>query len=313
MDARYSLDELRRASPLFQSSAVAVGNFDGVHRGHARVLERAVERARATGAMAVVLTFHPHPRAVVGDGAPAGLAGRRRQLKLLRSLGVDAVVTLGFDEHVAALPPERFVDDVLVAALQARFVVVGNDFRFGHKARGTADTLSRLGAEAGFDVIGVPEVRSGGLVVSSTEIRRALQQGDVTAASHLLGRPYEVSGRVVSGAGRGTDLGYPTANVEPEDGLLLPASGVYAASALGGPALAVIGTRPTFGESETVLEVHLLDFEEDLRGRELDVAFLRRLRDVVTFPSAGALQRQMAADEQAVRQLVSARKSDATG
>lgn len=313
MDALYSLDELREAAPLFDASAVAVGNFDGVHLGHARVLERAVQRARKAAVAAVVLTFHPHPRAVVGSGPPPGLASRRRQRLLLEASGVDATVTLRFDDRVAALSPEQFVDQVLVGGLRARHVVVGNDFRFGHKARGTAASLARLGRDRGFDVIGVQEVRSGNLVVSSTEIRRALHAGDVEAAAGLLGRPFEVRGRVVSGAGRGTGLGYPTANVEPEAGLLLPGSGVYGAKVLGGPALAVVGTRPTFGETETVLEVHLLDFEGDLRGRELDVVFLRRLRDVATFPSPTALQRQMAADEAEIRGLFSAAESDATG
>lgn len=297
----YSLQELEQSAPLFEASAVAIGNFDGVHKGHRRVLEEAVKRSRRDGTTAVALTFHPHPRAVVGDGAPPALATAAKQSTLVRSLGVEATVVLRFDETVAALDPDQFVQLVLVDALRARHVVVGDNFRFGHRARGTTDTLSTLGSRNGFVVEAVSPVRTGDEVISSSVIRRLVQEGDVQGATRLLGREYEVTGAVVAGEGRGASLGYATANVEPEDGLLVPGFGVYAARAAGRPAVAVVGDKPTFGRGVAVLEVHVLDFDGDLRGRTLDVEFVRRLRGVVKFDTVAALQEQMAADVDAAR------------
>lgn len=297
----YSLQQMEQSAPLFDASAVAIGNFDGVHKGHRRVLQEAVRRGREDGKAAVALSFHPHPRAIVGDGAPPALATKAKQRSLVRALGVEALVVLRFDETVAALDPEQFVELVLVGALRAGHVIVGENFRFGHRARGTTDTLATLGHRHGYALEVVPPVRTGEEIVSSSVIRRLVQEGDVQGASRLLGRAYELTGTVVAGEGRGASLGFPTANVVPADGLLVPGFGVYAARAAGQPAVAVVGDKPTFGHGVTVLEVHVLDFDDDLRGRTVDVQFVRRLRGVVKFDTVAALQEQMAADVEAAR------------
>lgn len=302
IDATYSLTQLQQEAPLFASGSVAIGNFDGVHKGHAHVLRFAVKQAQALSATAVALTFQPHPRAVIGESAPPSLATAAKRGELLGALGIEATISLRFDRSVAALSPEQFVKHVLVDGLRARHVVVGENFRFGHRARGTPEQLAELGRQYGYTVRGVSAVRSGDTIISSSVIRQLLRDGDVVSAADLLGREYELTGVVVPGEGRGVSLGFPTANVEPAANMLLPGSGVYIARALGKPALAVIGDKPTFQYGKTVLEVHVLDFEGDLRGEAIQVGFVRRLRDVVKFASVQELQLQMTADVNAARQ-----------
>lgn len=301
IEITYSLDELYRAAPVFEKASVAVGNFDGIHLGHARVLELAAQRGRQQDGVGVALTFDPHPRAVVGGAAPPRLTSRERRRKLLQALGMHATVTLRFDREVAALRPEQFAKNVLADGLHARHVVVGDDFRFGYRAGGTTETLTELGGEYGFSVQTVPAVKVGDVVVSSSAIREALQRGDVAEATRLLGREYAIDGTVVRGDGRGASLGFPTANVDVSKQFLLPAFGVYVAQALDRPALAVVGDKPTFGGSEPVLEVHVLDFEGDLYGQSMDVSFLRRLRDIKAFADGAALVTQMAEDVEQAR------------
>lgn len=302
----YGLDELRQAGPLFGASSVAIGNFDGVHRGHAQVLAKAVERAQALDATSVALTFEPHPRAVVGGGAPPLLAPAAKGRELMAAIGIKAAVALHFDHQVAHLAPDQFVRRVLVEGLAARHVVVGDNFRFGHRAAGTVRLLDRLGNDLGFTVETVPAVREGDVPISSSVIRRLVQEGDVLGAATLLGRDFEVEGIVVPGEGRGTSLGFATANVVPESGLLLPGPGVYAARVGDEPAVAIVGDKPTFGYGQTVLEVHILDYWGDLRGKQLQVRFLRRLRGVRKFDSACQLQKQMADDVRRVRRFFQA-------
>lgn len=306
MDLHVTVETMLEEGPLFSGAAVAIGNFDGVHLGHAHILRQAV-RAAAPDGPAVVLTFDPHPQAVVGDGAPAALSTAAKRYALMRSLGIDAVVRLHFDRAVAALPPERFVTDVLVRGLGVADVVVGDNFRFGHRARGTTDMLRRLGRQHSFTLHEMAAVRDDGDIVSSSAIRQHLAAGDVTEAARMLGRKYCVVGTVVRGDGRGRKLGFPTANVHPAEGVLLPAPGVYAATFTGGSAanfaaLAVIGTRPTFGGDETVLEVHVLDYDEDVYDASVEVRFVRRLRDVMRFSSPEHLRTQMRADVEKLRE-----------
>lgn len=322
----HSLAQLQASSPLFQKAAVAIGNFDGVHEGHAHILRGAVKHAADSDAVAVALTFDPHPRAIVGEGAPPALATREQRRDLMRALGIEATVSLHFDKTVADLSPERFIEDVLVRGLGALHVIVGDNFRFGRRAQGTTKLLTDLGKRFGYTVHTAAAVRLDGQVISSSLVRKTVAFGDVAGAARLLGRNYVVTGIVVRGEGRGATLGFPTANVAPEEGLLLPGVGVYLARAMpdpapapgapsatpyepreGRPALAVVSDKPTFGYGDNVLEVHVLDYEGKLVDRPLQVEFLDKLRDVIRFDSVAALQQQIQADVEIARQRFQAR------
>ncbi len=272
--------------------AVVVGTFDGVHLGHRRVIETALE----TGLPVRVLTFEPHPRVVLGNFVEA-LATLERRLELLNELGVAETTVVEFTLDVAKLEPEEFAAQQLG---DAAVVVAGADFRFGRKRRGDLELLERLG----FEVLAVPLLEG----VSSTEIRRSLHEGDVRAAAKLLGRPPELDGIVVGGDQRGGTLGYPTANLAVEPALLVPAYGIYAgAAAVDGQAHRAaisIGTNPHYGGDERRIEPYLLDFEGDLYGRRLVVELWQRLRDEEVFESEQGLIDQIARDVEATRKAV---------
>jgi riboflavin kinase / FMN adenylyltransferase len=271
------------------STAVAIGTFDGVHLGHRRVIEAAL----ATGLPVRVLTFHPHPRSVVSGNRVELIATLERRLELVAGLGVTETTVVDFTLEVAAQEPEAFAEAQLS---QADVVVAGADFRFGRRRRGDLELLERLGHE----VVAVPLLGD----VSSTEIRRCLQEGRIEAAAALLGRPPELDGTVVSGDQRGGTLGYPTANLAVDPPLLVPAYGIYAGAALGHRAAVSIGTNPHYGGEERRIEPHLLDFEGDLYGRRLVVELWQRLRDEQVFGSERELVEQIARDVEATRGAV---------
>lgn len=280
------------------------GNFDGVHLGHQALVRAARERADAEGWRAVAMFFDPHPTAFFRpEAAPPLLTQPARRAELLRARGADAVDVRTFDAAFAAQSPEAFVEDVLVGEHRVRAIVCGPDFRFGAKRAGDVSVLRRLGEAHGFDVRVVDPVREAGGVVSSTRVRGLIGEGEVAAASALLDRYHDVTGVVVEGDRRGRTIGFPTANLAgPEDSPLgmVPADGVYAviARADDGPPLrgvANIGVRPTF-EAGRSLEVHLLDFEGDLYGRRLRVAFVARLRGERKFDGVDALVAQLGRD-----------------
>jgi riboflavin kinase/FMN adenylyltransferase len=283
---------------------VALGTFDGVHLGHRRVIAAAVERARALGIPAMVATFHPRPVTVlVPDRAPEALSTVGRRIELLGEAGADEVVVIRFDLELSSLEADEFCDEILSRRLGAQVVVTGADFHFGHARTGTPETLALAGAELGFETIAVPLFEHEGERVSSTRIRGLIASGDVQAAARLLGRSPEVEGTVIHGDARGRELGVPTANLALAAGHVLPAQGVYTGVAMlpddAGLRRAAIsvGTNPTFaGERELRIEAHLLDFEGDLYGRPLRLAFRRFLRGQVTFDGLEALERQMRDD-----------------
>ncbi|HVK76034.1 MAG TPA: bifunctional riboflavin kinase/FAD synthetase [Kofleriaceae bacterium] len=300
-----------------RAPAIAIGNFDGVHRGHAALLERARERARAGGGEAVALTFDPHPTQVLAPHvAPRQLTTLARKLELLAEAGLDAAVVEPFTAELARLPAPAFVEQVLVGALGARHVIVGHDFTYGQGRAGTVSTLAAEGARLGFTVDVIDAVTVGGEVASSTRIRGYLRGGDLRRAATLLGRPWDVDGVVVRGAGRGKGLGIPTANVTPE-GDLLVAPGIFAVTLARKdgdgrplPAVASLGTNPTFVEAGALtLEVHVLDFDADLYGAAVRVGFVERLRDEARFDSVDALLRQIDEDIAQARTILSAPKS----
>jgi riboflavin kinase/FMN adenylyltransferase len=267
--------------------AVAIGTFDGVHRGHRAV----VEAARGSGLRSTVVTFEPHPRLVLGYEVQL-LATWDRRVELLAELGPDEVLAVEFTPEVSRLPPEEFVARVL-EPIGTRLVFAGEDFRFGSGRRGDLDLLRRLG----FDVRPVPLVAG----VSSSRIRELALTGDVTEAARLLGRPFELSGTVVTGDQRGGTLGFPTANLAPDPHLLVPAYGIYAGAALGTRAAVSIGVNPHYGGSERRVEAFLLDWEGDLYGRRLRLELWEHLRDERAFANEDELVVQIARDVEAAR------------
>jgi len=271
-------------------AAVAIGNFDGVHTGHRALIARARELAAQDGLAAVALTFDPHPAAVLSPhGAPPRVCSLVRRLELLAEGGLDATVVEPFTRELAALSPEAFVDDIVLGALRARAIVVGYDFTYGQGRAGTTDALRAHGARAGARVEIVAPVEVGGEVASSTKIRAYLRAGDLPSAERLLGRPWDIDGTVVHGARRGRAIGVPTANLAPESDLAL-APGIYAVRLDGLPAVASLGTNPTFvDQGGLVLEVHVLDWQGDLYGRRVRTTFVSRIRDEQKFDSVDAL------------------------
>ncbi|HVL06915.1 MAG TPA: bifunctional riboflavin kinase/FAD synthetase [Acidimicrobiales bacterium] len=282
-------------------TAVTIGAYDGVHRGHQHVIGHLRRLAADGGLETVVLTFDRHPASVVRpESAPLLLTDLDQKLEVLAATGVDHAVVLRFDEARSQEEPEDFVREVLAGQLGARVVVVGEDFHFGRRRRGNVELLREMGGALGFEVAHVPLLPA----TSSTEVRRRVAAGDVAGAGLLLGRPHEVRGVVEKGDQRGRELGYPTANVAVPADILLPAPGIYAGWYDGERAAAIsVGRRPTFhgGGSPVVLEAYLLDFSGDLYGRPARVSFVTRLRDEERFDSVDALVRQMALDVKATR------------
>jgi riboflavin kinase/FMN adenylyltransferase len=289
--------------PAPEGRAIAVGTFDGVHSGHRRVIRNALEWGRSHGSRVAVVTFDPHPLELLSpDEPPRLLSSTAIKADLIAGLDVDELVVIPFTEEFSKLDPEAFCRDVLAGTLGARHVSIGENFRFGYKASGDADLLQ---SRDEFETVVVPIVEQGGAPISSTRIRELLERGDVAAANELLGAPFQLEGVVIAGDGRGRSLGMPTANVTPAANLLVPARGIYAGQALDHPAAISIGVRPTFTENGALLvEAYLLDFEGDLYGKTLRVAFLERLRDELRFGSADELVAQMKRDVERTRRIV---------
>lgn len=292
-------------------SVVTVGVFDGVHRGHQQLIARAVQRGRERGLPTVLVTFDPHPAEVVRPGShPARLTTLRRRAELVEQLGVDAFCVLPFTPELARTEPPEFAHEVLVDRLHAAAVVVGRNFRFGHRAAGDVALLDRLGERFGFAVEGLDLIADGGagITFSSTYIRSCIDAGDVAAATVALGRPHRVEGVVVHGERRGRDLGFPTANVASPPYSALPADGVYAGRfAIGKrllPAAVSVGTNPTFSGRVRTVEAYVLDVDEDFYGHHVGVDLEHRLRGQERFDALEPLIAQMNRDVERTRELI---------
>jgi riboflavin kinase/FMN adenylyltransferase len=270
-----------------QPRAVAIGTFDGVHRGHRSVLQATID----SGLAPTVITFDPHPRIALGNDVEL-ITTLERRLELLAEAGSEATLVAAFTTELMALEPEVFAERYL-RAIGAEAVAAGEDFRFGSRRRGDLELLGQLG----FEILEVPTVPE----ASSSAIRRALHDGEVGAAASMLGRPYELDGIVVAGNQRGGTLGYPTANLALEPHLVLPRFGIYAGAALGHRAAVSIGTNPHYGGTERRIEPYLLDFDGDLYGKRLVVELWERLRDEAVFESEAALVEQIALDVKATQ------------
>jgi riboflavin kinase/FMN adenylyltransferase len=291
-------------------AVVTIGVFDGVHRGHQEIIGHAVKRAKELGIQSVVMTFDPHPSEVVRPGShPPILTEPPRKAELIEQLGVDALCVQPFTLDFSRLSADEFVHDVLVANLHAALVVVGENFRFGHRAAGDIALLQRLGRSFGFGVEAAPLLTDDSTVFSSTYIRSCVDAGDVQAAARALGRPHRVEGVVVRGDRRGRELGFPTANLLTGAYAAVPAEGVYAAWLVRGrgerlPAAVSIGTNPTFAGQERRIEAYVLDFEGDLYGERLALDFAVRLREQRTYSGIEPLVVQIQEDVAQTREAL---------
>lgn len=299
-----SLDDLPTS---LRGGAVTIGNFDGVHLGHARIIERLLAKAKEVGGPAIVFTFDPHPVRLLRPGkAPPPLTWTDRKAELLAELGVDAVIAYPTDEALLSLSPEDFFARIVRQELAAKAMVEGPNFYFGRHRAGNIELLARLCNSAGMQLEIVEPLVVGNEFVSSSRIRELIAAGDVAQARQLVTHPYRIRGMVTHGAARGAKIGFPTANVDAVD-TLLPAHGVYAGRAYVGevrwPAAINIGPAPTFGEQAVKVEAHLIGFQGSLYGQPIEVDFLSRLRGIQAFASVDALKAQLAADVEAALTL----------
>lgn len=293
-----------------QGTVVTVGTFDGVHRGHWRVLDALCDAAESRGARSMLVTFDPHPlRIVRPDVAPPLLTTPAEKIEILAQSRVERVAFLCFTRELAAFSPRMFVEQILIARLGMTHFVIGHDHGFGRGRSGDVDTLREIGADLGFGVDVVDPVSEGGDAISSSRIRRMLQDGDVASATLALGRPYSITGTVVRGAGQGRRLGFATANIDvPHADKLIPHEGIYAVRAalrdrfVNG--VLHLGPRPTFAGLPPSIELHLFDFDDDIYGDRVRVSFIDRIRDIAHFDSVDALVRAMEADCAAARALL---------
>lgn len=314
------LRSLKEVTAPLPAPALTIGNFDGIHAGHQRILASVSEEARAAGGASVAMTFHPHPAHVLGREAPPLLTTLEQRLRLLEENGIAVALVMEFTRELSLLSPRAFLEEIVCRRLGTRAVCVGENFRFGHRQAGDVRLLEELSQELGFSVRIIPPVVVNGQVASSSLVRRLVAEGDVAAAAELLGRAFALTGEVVAGAGRGRELGFPTLNMQPEQECT-PGRGVYITETLiegiGHPSATNVGVRPTFDGSTfahraeresrhggpAVVESHLLGFSGTTQARRLEVRFLERLRREQKFPSPEALRDQIHRDVEAARQF----------
>lgn len=304
---------LHNLSSAEKGGVITIGNFDGVHLGHQALLAKVKERARALGVPSVVMTFEPQPlEFFAAERRVARLTRWREKVCLLRDAGIDQILVAQFNQKVAGLSPEQFVQHILVDGLGVREVIVGDDFQYGRARAGDIVTLKAAGEQYGFEVAALSTVLYDGERVSSTRIRQALAEADHALAAALLGRPYSMIGRVVHGDKRGRTLGFPTANIHLHR-KVSPVQGIYvvrlqgiAAQPL--PGVANVGTRPTIGGTRTLLEVHLFDFDQDIYGRRVTVEFCHKLRDEERYANLDLLKEQMERDAEQARHYFEERR-----
>ena len=306
MEILRSIPELERLrGPLF----LAIGVFDGVHRGHQAVISTSADHAAASNGTPVVVTFDPHPEKVLRpQAAPHLLSATQHKIALIRALGVEHLLIITFDKQFAATEPEDFVQKLVIHSKPLREICVGHEWSFGKNRRGNLDLLKKLGAKFNFDVVGIPPVKINGAVVSSTAIRQAIEKGDLAKAAEMLGREYTILGTVTRGDNLGKKIGFPTANLSAHSEQF-PPNGVYVAEArIDGElyrGVINLGIRPTVnsGKSERVLEIHLFDFNRDIYGHDVEVRFLKFLRSEKKFQDLDTLVQQIRQDVEQARQL----------
>lgn len=299
---------LHNIKPKHLGCVATIGNFDGLHLGHQKVMSQLKEKAKLLKLPTTVITFEPLPQEYFQEGeVPARLLRFREKVQILQELGIDRVLCLRFDKKLASLPAEEFVTELLVKKLGVKWLIVGDDFHFGYKRHGNFYLLTELGLRYGFNVSNTHTVEIDEHRVGSSVVREALADGNFPLAKQLLGRTYSMYGRVIYGDSRGRELGFPTANI-PLKRRVLPLQGVFAVWVRGLgpnplPAVANIGTRPTVDGKRSLLEVYLLDFNENIYGRFLQVEFLKKLRDEQRFESFDALKAQIGKDVEEAKEF----------
>lgn len=291
-----------------KNAILTLGNFDGVHLGHQKILKKITTRAKKLGTSSVVYTFEPHPQKIVAPHKSTELLIDLKDKKaLIEALGVDFLVLASFTKDFSTKHPDDFVKDIIVDGIGASEVYIGHDYCFGRGKSGTIEKLKTLSKTHGFKVFVIPAVRQGSEIISSTAIRKLIHKGEVNKASKLLGRNYRIKGTVIGGTKRGKSIGFPTANLDVSSELI-PALGVYAATAKIGSktykAATNIGTSPTFGASITTVEAHLIDFSGEIYGREVELTFTKRLRDEKKFPNIDSLVTQIKKDIQKTEKIL---------
>lgn len=313
----HSVDEwVARFGAERKRTAVTIGNFDGVHLGHQKILRSVLERARRADMMSALLTFYPHPARVLRPtAAPSLLTTLDQRLAAIGAIGIDAAFVVAFDAELAKVEPEDFVKRFLVDAMRAQTVLIGEKFRFGHEQAGDTKLLGELGRRWGFEVETVPPVVENGIIVSSTAIRNAIRDGKVEEARRMLGRPFALAGDIRTGTGQGRKLVVPTLNLATEQELL-PKSGVYATEAVVQGkiyrAATNVGIRPTFDGGPTTVESHLFDFSENLTSGKLEVRFWARLRDERKFSGPSELREQVLKDVEQAKEYFRESKVEKT-
>jgi riboflavin kinase/FMN adenylyltransferase len=306
MHVIFNLNEIKK--PL-SSPVLTIGNFDGVHKGHLALFDKVKERASAIGGQSIVMTFEPHPLKIMRPAnGPRLITHTGQKLELIEKAGIDVIVCVSFDREFAAIPAREFVDTILVRKIGIKEIVVGYDYTFGHNREGDINLLREIGNDLGFVVHLVGPVEIDHTLVSSTSIRRLIQEGRVGEAKVLLGRNFEVQGTVVKGQNRGGRLlGFPTANLNPH-GELLPKKGVYAVTMIVDDAtydgVTNVGYNPTFGDTGLTVETHILDYSGDLLGKTVKVQFIKRLRDERTFKTLDELSEQIAQDIKQAKEIL---------
>jgi len=303
-------EDTNRFSQLQESCVATIGKFDGVHLGHQLILDQLNQKAEQFDLPSLVILVEPHPEEFFASDArscPARLTILKEKLELLESFGIDFVFQLQFDKALSELSAQDYIADILVKGLGVKSFIVGNDFRFGHQRKGDFSLLQEAGEQFGFEVVETAAYERNGHRISSTFIREQLANADFTLVEQLLGRPYSIKGEVVQGAQLGADLGFPTCNINPQR-LRIPLHGVYACEVRlvdrYRPAAVNIGYRPTVTESgEALLEAHILDFNEDLYGKTIEVIFRQKIREELKFSGLDELKSQISADVEQVREI----------
>lgn len=299
------VEDVTKTDKSFPNVVMTVGSFDGIHLGHRHILDDVVRKAKELNGTPALLTMNPHPREYFSSGnAPNLLCDFQKKIELLEGLGIEVVYVLPFNESTSAMPAETFIQSLLHDRCHVKSLIVGHDCRFGKDARGTFQLLKEKADELGYDVEQVPPITIAAERVSSTLIRERILQGDLETVEKLLGRKYSVSGQVQSGRGVGATIGFPTANIKPFH-TAIPAQGVYVAEARVGdqliPAAVNIGIAPTIRNEDITIEAHLLDFDEDITGKDIEIIFHHRVRPERKFPSREALIEQITKDVDTVR------------
>jgi len=284
----------------FLHSAVAIGNFDGVHAGHQKILKFLSDKASKLGASSLVLTFSPHPEKILAEKATKMIQTLEQRKREIEKFGIDAVLIVPFDQNFSNLSAREFVRKIIVNTLKARAVVVGENFRYGKNREGDIPLLRKLASESNFQVHSIPTVKKRGMMASSSLIRNLLQQGHAEKANLLLGRNYEIDGKVIKGKSRGKPLGFPTANIETKNeivppGIFISFVGIESETF---PALTNVGNCPTFNQKETNIESYIINFARDLYGKTIRIGFIKKIRDEIKFKTAEDLKAQMKKDLQ---------------